>query len=300
MMTRTLDAFLVTVLLLAGIGCRDRVGPRAKVDTTDLAGREARLNLARNTPDTGQWGAPLARWVMPQKLAEISGLALTEDGRLFAVPDEQAIISEIDYRRGVIVKQFVLGRRGVQADFEGIAIADEAMFLMASNGKLYEFREGANNAHVEYSMHDTELGKECEFEGLAYDAAINSLLLACKNIGEKKLKDHLVIYRWRLGEDVEQRVTRISTPVDQLMAEHEWKDVSPTSIDVDPVSGNYLLTTAEHALLIVNSEGVILETRLLPATHDQPEGVAITRDSLLIISDEAVTRPAAITLYRWP
>jgi hypothetical protein len=73
MMTRTLDACLVTVLLIAGIGCRDRMGHRAKVDSTDLAGREARLNLARNTPDTGQWGAPLARWVMPQNLAEISG-----------------------------------------------------------------------------------------------------------------------------------------------------------------------------------------------------------------------------------
>ena len=51
----------------------------------------------------------------------------------------------------------------------------------------------------------------------------------------------------------------------------------------------------------MSPEGAILETRMFPAgAHDQPEGVAITRDSMLIISDEAVTRPAAITLYRWP
>ena len=31
----------------------------------------------------------------------------------------------------------------------------------------------------------------------------------------------------------------------------------------------------------------------------QAEGVAITKDSILIISDEATSKPAAVTLYRW-
>ena len=59
-------------------------------------------------------------------------------------------------------------------------------------------------------------------------------------------------------------------------------------------------TTAEHALITVSPDGAILEARELPGSHDQPEGVAITRDSMIIISDEAVTHPAAVTLYRWP
>ena len=176
----------------------------------------------------------------------------------------------------------------------------DTIFLLDSNGKLYQFREGANRGHVEYSVHDTELGKECEFEGLAYDSTINSLLLACKNVGEKKLKDHLVIYRYRLGEDGGDRISHISTSVEALLLEHGWKDLSPTGIDVDPLSGNYVLTTAERVLLIVSPDGSILAVRELPKSHDQPEGIAITRDSILIIGDEAVTRPAAITLYRWP
>jgi hypothetical protein len=40
--------------------------------------------------------------------------------------------------------------------------------------------------------------------------------------------------------------------------------------------------------------------RKLPGGHDQPESVAITRDSILIIGDEAQRRPAVITLYPWP
>jgi uncharacterized protein YjiK len=291
---------LVAVLLLS-FACRGRLEGSAKDEGgTDLAGRESRLEQARAAPDTGAWGTPLARWVLPQRLAEISGLALTPDGRLFAAPDERAIVSEIDYRRGIVVKQFLLGRRGVQGDFEGMAIAGEVMYLLTSNGKVYEFREGANEARVEYSIHDLELGKECEFEGLAYDESINSLLLACKHVGIKELKDHLVIYRWLLTEGASDRLSRIATPVSDLMHQQKWKDFRPTGIEVDPFTGNYVITTAERALVIASPEGAILETRMLPETHDQPEGVALTRDSMIIISDEAVTRPAVITLYRWP
>lgn len=291
---------LITGLLLGGVGCRDRMGGGSTADSADLTAREARLNLARASADTGVWGAPLARWVLPANLNEISGLAMTADGRLFAHPDEFGAVFQIDYRRGVVIKQFILGKRQVQADFEGIAIAGDAFFLLASNGKLYEFQEGANEAHVEYSIHDTELGKECEFEGLAFDQSINSLLLVCKNIGVKELKDNLLIYRWRLGDEGGNRLSHISTPVADLVKQHDWKDIGPTSIDVDPATGNYIITIMEDALLIVSPDGAILEVRLLPETHDQPEGVAITQDSMIIISDEAVTKPATITLYRWP
>ena len=300
MMSRLAIAWLAAGSLFATTACRGRFDGGADGDSTDLAAREARLEQAKSAPDTGEWGAPLARWIMPPRLAEVSGLALSGDGRLFAHPDEQGIVSEIDFRRGVVTRQFLLGRRGVQADFEGIAIVGDTMFLMSSNGKLYQFREGANGSSVEYSLHDLDLGKECEFEGLGYDAAISSLLLVCKQVGIKELKDHLVIYRWRLTETEGIRLSRVAQPVDHLIKAHNWKEFRPTGIEVDPATGNYLIITAERALVTVTPEGVILETRLLPATHDQPEGIVVTRDSMIIISDEAVTRPAAITLYRWP
>jgi uncharacterized protein YjiK len=290
----------LAAIVAASTGCKDGFGRKTTRDSTNLAAREARIDQARSQPDTGLWGAPLARWILPQTLNEISGLALSPDGRLFTHPDERGIVSEIDYRRGIVLKQFLLGRRGIQADFEGIAIAGDRMFLLSSNGKLYEFKEGANGASVEFSQHDLELGKECEFEGLGFDQAINSLVLVCKHVGIKDLKDHLVIYRWSLSENPGQRLSRIATPVSALMQQQGWKEFRPTSLDVDPLTGNYVITTAERALIVANPEGAILETRLLPDTHDQPEGVAITRDSMIIISDEAVTRPAAITLYRWP
>ena len=40
--------------------------------------------------------------------------------------------------------------------------------------------------------------------------------------------------------------------------------------------------------------------RPLPPGHEQAEGVVITKDHILIVSDEAKGGPALITLYRWP
>jgi hypothetical protein len=38
----------------------------------------------------------------------------------------------------------------------------------------------------------------------------------------------------------------------------------------------------------------------LPGKHGQAEGVALSPDGILIVSDEATKRSATLTLYRWP
>ena len=48
-------------------------------------------------------------WRLPDGLREISGLALTDDQRLLAVDDEVAVIHEIDFEAGQVVKTFSLG-----------------------------------------------------------------------------------------------------------------------------------------------------------------------------------------------
>jgi hypothetical protein len=48
---------------------------------------------------------------------------------------------------------------GWRGDFEGLAYAKDRFFLLESSGRLYEFREGAEGGHVDYTAHDTHLGK---------------------------------------------------------------------------------------------------------------------------------------------
>lgn len=287
------------LLLLALGACRDRGGGRDGLDQQVLAARESRLEARRAGADSADAGAPLARWVLPGSLNEISGLTINGAGNLVAHDDEDGTISELDYRTGVLLRQYRLGN--VTADFEGIANTGDFLYLLVSNGELYQFRESAGTADVPYTIQDTRLGKECEFEGLGYEERANRLLLACKNVGVKELKDQLVIFRWSLREDAGDRLDRITVPMDQVAGPLNEKELHPSGIEVDPLTGNYvLLSSQERALVIITPDGKLVSSRHLPDTHDQAEGIAITPDSLLIISDEAVKQPATITVYRWP
>ena len=53
--------------------------------------------------------APAQQRRLPRRLREISGLAVTSDGRLFGHDDERAVIYEIDVEGGQIVKSFAIG-----------------------------------------------------------------------------------------------------------------------------------------------------------------------------------------------
>jgi uncharacterized protein YjiK len=285
---------------LALAGCRGQESKEAAVDSTELATRATRLEQLKQRTDSASRDEPIARWVLPTSLSEISGLALAQDGRLLAHDDESGSIWVFDYRRGIILKQFHVGNN-IHEDFEGITIANGDIYLLASNGKLYQFQEGAEGAKVRFSRHDTDLGKECEFEGVAFDSTRNELELACKNVGTKSLRDQLVIYRMSLATGVSDRISRLTIPQSQIIGGHDWKLFKPSDITIDPITGNYvLLSSQEQAVLVITPDGAVVSVRSLPPGHDQPEGIAITADSILIVSDEAVRKPAAITLYRWP
>jgi len=268
----------------------------AKHDTTHDTKRKKK-NAKQD--DSATSDGAVARWILPRELDEISGIALTADGRLLAHGDDRAQISEIDYRRGVIVKQFVVGKPTIRGDLEGIAVANGTVSLLTSNGVLYEFREGANGTRVDYITSDTHLGKECEFEGLAFDPSINSLLLACKNVELENARDEMVIYRWKVdgGRD---RLSALTIPLSKVLRTIEAKKLHPSDITVDPNSGNYVvIASIEQALIEITPGGDVVSARKLTGQHDQPESVAITKDKILIIGDEAGRRPAALTLYPW-
>jgi uncharacterized protein YjiK len=289
----------VRCLLLGGLtvwgGCRPAPG-------AELAARVRRLtaSLASAGADPTR---PLALWILPREMGEVSGLALTSDGRLLAHSDEWGQVYVIDPRGGALLKRFSIGATGgdTRADFEGITVVGERIFMVASNGMLYEFAEGADGEGVGFVVHDTRLGKECEFEGVAFDSAQGILVLPCKNVETRNLRDHLVLYRWRVTGRADSALAPLTIPLRNVIGSNAWKDVHPSDVTVDPATGNYVLIAAqEKALIEITALGEVVRAIPLPGKHGQAEGVALTPDGILIVGDEATTRPASLTLYRWP
>lgn len=295
---------MVTLLAIGGLpGCGSPATRAARADSVRLAERAARLDSAMAHPDDLAPEKPVALWKLPESLKELSGLALMRDGRLLTHGDEKGRVFEIDYRRGVITKQFTIGSPMVHGDFESITVVRDSILLLTSDGRIFRFRDGADKGTVPFTTTDTRLGARCEFEGMTFDSTANALVLACKTVHDQSLKGSLVLFVVPLGGDSTGAVaapTMVQLSLADIPEAAEWGGFHPSDITIDPLNGNYLLIAGiEQAMVEVTPKGELVFARALPKGHEQPEGVAITKDHLLIISDEAKKGPARITIYPW-
>jgi uncharacterized protein YjiK len=280
--------------------CRET--PRAKaaqvheVEATRKQELAQRLALADANPTKP---VPVAEWIMPPELREISGLALTSRGTVLTHDDNIGRVYEIDPKTGILLKGFSLAG-GVRGDFEAITIAGSDVYLLRSNGKIYKLKEGADASQVPYSVYDTGLGKECEFESMAFEADSSRLLLVCKKFLQKQAPKELLIYRLPLPLGDRSAITAMQVAIKDVIGSNKWKNFHPSDINIDPITRNYVIVASrEKGLIVVTPDGEVVRSEPLPGDHRQAEGVAITPDSLLLVSDEANVKPPAITLYRW-
>jgi uncharacterized protein YjiK len=242
------------------------------------------------------------RWKLPRRLREISGLATSSDDRLFGHDDEKAIIYEMDYDAGKLVKAFSLGDKPAQADFEGITIVDDRFYMVTSWGRVYESFEGEDDDRMLYNTYDTGVGKKCEVEGLTYEPADHALLLLCKNPRVKELEDRLAIFEWSLDDRLPVDEPSIEIPLDRLTDGIDEKDFQPSGIDRNPTTGTYFIVAARQgAIAEITPRGEVMSVRKFPkGYHDQAEGVAFLSDNRLIVSDEGGGGRARLTVYPPP
>jgi len=244
---------------------------------------------------------------LSKRLVEISGLAVTADGRLLAHDDERGIVHEVSVKSGKIRKSFSLGSKGVEADFEGIAVAGDALFLVTSAGVLYETREGEDGEEVEFTRFESGLGDRCEVEGLEYEPGPENLLLVCKTTRGKKLDKSVVVFRWSLPKKALSGSPPIRISKKKIRKRIGEKDFHASGIARHPESGTWLIVAAREAAVIeVSSEGELLAADSLKSKrHSRPEGIAIAARGdggasayELLISDEGEGRRARLARYR--
>lgn len=238
------------------------------------------------------------QWKLPGRLREISGLALTPDERLLAVTDERAVVYELDYTEGKITKSFALGDPPVRADFEGIAVLDDTIWLMTSDGLLFAAEEGADGQNQGYRQYETGLGDYCELEGLAQDVTARSLLLACKETDSRK--DKLMIFEWAVSQQGVERIRDIDVPEKSIGRLIDKKRISPSGIAVDRQSGDWILVAARQTALIrMKPDGDLIDAIILDkkGRHRQAEGIEMTVDGRMLIADEGGNGRARLAVY---
>ena len=240
----------------------------------------------------------LYQWLLPESLREISGLAATSDDRLFTHDDEMGEVYEIDPVAGGIVKIFTLGEQGVWDDFEGIAAADDFLFMVTSTGTLYRFQEGADGQWVQFDRFQTPLDEICEVEGLTFDATHRRLLLACKQMFDDNQPEQVSVFAWSVDEE-KLAGALFEIPMEELRQSIGKKHFNPSGIVYRSITGTVFLIAARQRLILeftLNGE-LIAIMQLAKKEHHQVEGISFLSNGLLILADEGEKRRARLSLY---
>ena len=112
---------------------------------------------------------------LPKELQEVSGVTVIDSNLLACVQDENAIIYFIDKNTFDVKEKYSFGNDG---DYEGIAYVKGVLYVLRSDGLLFEIRD-----------YKTQMPKVITYttnipannnEGLCYDAINNRLLIGAK------------------------------------------------------------------------------------------------------------------------
>jgi uncharacterized protein YjiK len=236
---------------------------------------------------------------LPDEISEISGIAVTGDDRLFCHGDEDADVFQIDMNTGKVIKKFYVGETSVNGDFEDITIAGERFFLVESKGVIVEFNEGGDGEHVPYVVYKTFLKSSNNVEGLCYDPEINSLLLVCKDYPGKGYEKNKAVYYLFLNNMTLYEKPRFLIPLKDIKKNTSENEFSPSGIARHPKTGTFFIIAARgNAIIELSRDGEILAQRDLPEkVHKQPEGIAITGDGTVLISNEGRFKSARLISY---
>ena len=262
--------------------------------------------------------SPDAAIVLPDLLHEISGITFLDSNTLVCVQDENGILFFYDLTRKGVINQKNFSGKG---DYEGIARVMDTIYVLRSDGKLFEIADFKSDNPTVISF-DTGIPSK-DNEGLCFDQELNRLLIACKEkTGKGDLsKDSRYIFGFDLsskkltGEpvftfDVDRlkefaKANNLELPLKNakkgLAVEPDLK-FHTSGIAIHPLTGRiYLLSADDHLLFIFDKSGIVGQIiRLNPALFYQPEGITFLENGDMLISTEGAGRgPAGLIRYNY-
>jgi hypothetical protein len=245
---------------------------------------------------------PAKQFYLPEGLAEVSGLAVASSDTVYAHDDNYAIVYEVNLSSEKTIKAFALGKPTVKGDFEDIAERNGYIYLLTSDGRLFEAPVGENRKRVLYNAYDTGVGEHCETEGLANGPEEGEFLILCKKAHDVEFKDRLVIYVWNLHDRRPVATPWLNVSLDGLVEKLDQANFHPSAFVWRREKGTLIIVSAKgHSAIEIDQRGRLIDRiKLDKEQHPQPEGLTLMPDGLLILSDEGPPGHGKISVYNLP
>lgn len=252
---------------------------------------------------------------LPKILHEISGITAIDSNNFACVQDEIGVVFIFNSKTNRITKELPFHEEG---DYEGIAKTDSSLFILRSDGVLFETRMGSDSAKV-INIYETPIPANNN-EGLCYDKANDRLLIACKGkVGKgKEFRDQRFIYAFDLQTRKLSDEPVIRLDVNQLIEfalaegieldQKKKKNNSdyilkfrPSAIGIHPLNNKlFLLSAVDHMLFIFDHSGKIEHIEILDdEVYNKAEGLAFFENGDLLITNEGQNKKPSIIRLRY-
>ncbi len=230
------------------------------------------------------------KFVMPTSLHEISGIAFYKGNpdTVYAEQDEDGKVFYLkpgDHH----AEAYKFGKHG---DYEDIAISNDFVIMLKSNGSLFTFpfadlhQEGTERV-VEWK----DLLPKGEYEAMYADEASRQIYILCKNCpdeNDKKITKGYILQLNNQGQLSLQGNFAVDVEdVDKILGEKKM-DFRPSALAQNPRTKEwYIIASIGKVLVVTDSNWKVTAVyHLNPALYVQPEGIAFDKNNNLYISNE--------------
>ncbi len=236
---------------------------------------------------------PLNKWVLPDELIEISGIAPLEPGKILAIEDLHPLlyVIKLDSSRGTIIDTVSFHETSKEKfDMEDLALIGDTVYALWSHGAVFKIRDWKHKREV--TKFKTQLSKENNTEGMAFDTVTGDLLIVCKN--ESEMEDEKKSTRSVFEYDVKADTLKADPFL--LIKKEQFKELSgdkidfyPSAIAVHPVTHDvYVMSTKDTKCIAqFGHDGTLKALQYLDKDMFlQPEGICFDPAGNLYISTE--------------
>jgi hypothetical protein len=290
---------IIGILVLTLLGCAATYKNNAKITGYNLS-----------KPDFS--------FILPDTLREISGLTDIDSVTFACIQDENGILFIYDLLKNEIQKQYSFN---IDGDYEGITRVDSSMYILRSDGTLFEI---SNYQSPKFKLTSYTTGIPANNnEGLCYDPDNNRLLIASKGKIAKgtEYKDKRVIYGFDLKTkqltekpvfefDLRNIKEYAATNKINLPAKTKkngqitepFIKFMTSAIAIHPITKKlYLLSASDHLFFIFNpTNGDMEHLELLnPDIFNKAEGITFLDNGDMIITNEGQNKNPTLLRFNY-
>ena len=230
------------------------------------------------------------KFFMPESLQEISGIAFYkgQPDTMYAIQDEQGKL----YYFPVGKKASTHLKFGKQADYEDLAICNETVFILRSNGTLIDFPFNASKEpEIDEVTEWKDMLPKGEYESMYADNSDNKIYVLCKNCKDDKSSETVsgFIFQFMTGDSL-VKSGNFSIDVSKIEALSADKKINfrPSCFAKSPGTNEWFVISSINKMLVVlDAAWKVKEVHPLnPSFFRQPEGMAFDTNANLYISNE--------------